>query len=140
MALKEFGDLSSRTIADMCGVGNKFVSEVRKVCLEHTSNEQQTTVNGSDGKVYPAHKPPRATEQTTKQDAVEREEAEYLQKALAFPAARVYTFPVPELGTGIQPPTNTEEDNCPRLFRAWYFGTRLNTESAGVFVRSQDHG
>lgn len=52
VALQEFGNLSSRAIADMCGVSNRFVSNMRP----------ETGVNGShltgqDGKTYPSTKP-----------------------------------------------------------------------------------
>lgn len=50
IACKEFPTISSRQIAEWCGVGNKFVSDLREVCSEHTS----PAVTGADGKQYPA--------------------------------------------------------------------------------------
>jgi len=51
-ALKEFGGLSSRAIAGLCGVSNDFVSRNR---LEQVSfNDTSPQVTGSDGKSYPA--------------------------------------------------------------------------------------
>jgi len=49
IALKEFAGLSSRQIADMCGVGYSLVQETRQVTESVTS-----TVAGADGKQYPA--------------------------------------------------------------------------------------
>ena len=48
---------SDRAIAELCGVSNRFVGEVRKqVCTVHTSTEPETRT-GRDGKEYPAPKP-----------------------------------------------------------------------------------
>ncbi len=117
VALNEFGDMSSRAIAELCGVSNHMVDRERpqQVGQNPTSTEKPTVI-GKDGKTYPATQPPRTTPKAEKQTAIEEEEAEYLQKALAFSAARVYDFFVPELGTGIQPPTNTEEDKIALAF------------------------
>ena len=52
IALREFGDLSSRAIADKCGVGHQLVLQVRQVDEASTSK-----VTGADGKSYPAKKP-----------------------------------------------------------------------------------
>lgn len=49
MALKEFANLSSRVIAQMCGVSHILVDDVRQVAESATS-----TRTGSDGKQYPA--------------------------------------------------------------------------------------
>ena len=53
IALKEFGKLSSRAIADMCGVSNNFISEIRQVSSDDTSR----SIIGRDGKQYPSTKP-----------------------------------------------------------------------------------
>jgi hypothetical protein len=53
IALVAFGGLSSRAIAEMCGVGVHLVSDNRQVCESHTS-----TVTGTDGKQYPAARKP----------------------------------------------------------------------------------
>ena len=53
IALKEFAGLSDRALADLCGVGNALVSELRKqVCDSNTSSSRK----GRDGKSYPSAK------------------------------------------------------------------------------------
>ena len=49
IALREFANLSSRAIAEMCGVSDPFVNQIRQV--QTVSTSQRT---GSDGKQYPA--------------------------------------------------------------------------------------
>jgi len=73
IALAEFGGLSSRAIAVMCGVSNDFVSRNRtdQVSFKDTSKQSgesgesdestptsRATVKGSDGKSYPATRKP----------------------------------------------------------------------------------
>lgn len=67
IALREFGKLSDRAIAEMCGVGHPFVGEIRKDQVESdsTSNsenpantalsEPPATRIGMDGKSYPVN-------------------------------------------------------------------------------------
>jgi hypothetical protein len=53
LALAEWPDLSSRALADVCGVSDVFVGEVRKqVQTDCTSSRK-----GKDGKAYPASQP-----------------------------------------------------------------------------------
>jgi hypothetical protein len=65
IALKEWPKLSSRAVAELCGVHHTFV--------EHQRPEQVATVatsrTGTDGKQYPARKEPTETETTKKEDA-----------------------------------------------------------------------
>jgi hypothetical protein len=53
IALKEFPDLSSRQIAEMCGVSNVFVTAMRP---EQVLTVNTSTVTGADGKQYPARR------------------------------------------------------------------------------------
>jgi len=61
IALAKWPEWSDRALAELCGVGNKFVGTVRsQVCLEHTSTpapEKPKTRKGKDGKEYPAPQP-----------------------------------------------------------------------------------
>lgn len=57
LALKEFGKMSDRAIADVCGVSYTFVSERRKELEQVTTVVTSQTRTGKDGKEYPAHKP-----------------------------------------------------------------------------------
>jgi len=51
LALASFGKMSDRAIADLCGVGNKFVGDMRTAtCVQDTPSTRQ----GKDGKTYPA--------------------------------------------------------------------------------------
>lgn len=61
IALAEFPTLSSRAIAELCGVSDPFVLQVRGVLTVSTSPESATSpspgpVTGADGKQYPAKK------------------------------------------------------------------------------------
>jgi hypothetical protein len=76
IALAEFGNLSSRAIAGLCGVGHEMVTAARP--LAETANATRTT---SDGRQYPAARKPaevkddeddEETEHKTKE--VQREE------------------------------------------------------------------
>jgi hypothetical protein len=53
IAVAEFPDLSSRAIADMCGVSNHMVDDARPA-LGKSPNDTRTT---SDGRQYPAKRP-----------------------------------------------------------------------------------
>jgi hypothetical protein len=56
IALKEFTTLSDRAIAELCGVGNALVSEMRKqVCDSHSTAPRK----GRDGKNYSTARSPR---------------------------------------------------------------------------------
>ena len=58
IAVKEFGGLSSRAIAELCGVSNHFVDSIRPVEV----GTVPTCRTGTDGKQYPAtRKPSRPT-------------------------------------------------------------------------------
>lgn len=50
IALREFGKLSSRQIAEMCGVSHEMVGRLRP--LEESANAQTRTT--ADGREYPA--------------------------------------------------------------------------------------
>lgn len=55
IAVKEFASLSSRAIAELCGVSDPFVGQIREA-LQPVSNATRTT---SDGRQYPATRAPR---------------------------------------------------------------------------------
>jgi hypothetical protein len=78
IALAEFGNLSSRAIAGLCGVGVHLVSDNRQVCDSHTS-----TVTGADGKQYPAARIPKrqAMFQSAEEEESFYEKAEKAEKA-----------------------------------------------------------
>ena len=57
IALREFGGLSSRAIAELCGVSNHFVDSIREA-LGTVPNATRTT---TDGRQYPARRPSRPT-------------------------------------------------------------------------------
>ena len=65
IAVKEFETLSSRAIAELCGVSNHFVDSIREA-LGTVPNATRTT---SDGRQYPA------TRATRKPTTPEEEEA-----------------------------------------------------------------
>ena len=63
MALKEFGQLSDRALAELGAVGNALVSDMRKqVCESNTS----TVRKGRDGKTYPAARSSKAEQRPAK--------------------------------------------------------------------------
>ena len=51
LAVKEFASLSSRAIAELCGVGHAFVQRIKP---SQVDSESTSTVTGTDGKQYPA--------------------------------------------------------------------------------------
>ena len=51
IALREFGGLSSRAVAEMCGVSNHMVDDLRPKALGESPNATRTT---TDGRQYPA--------------------------------------------------------------------------------------
>lgn len=69
IALREFPKLSSRAIAEMCGVGPDLVIAVRPQVSENDTSKR----TGSDGKQYPAHREPvdPPTEQIHHEEEVE---------------------------------------------------------------------
>jgi hypothetical protein len=56
IALKEFGSLSSRAIAEMCGVGDDLVLSMRKQVPENGTSHTDKVVTGKDGKQYSSRK------------------------------------------------------------------------------------
>lgn len=75
VAMREFPKLSSREIAELCGVGNQMVSEMRKVCDSHTS-----TVTGKDGKQYPATRAPKAEDEADEKPRVQSADEEMMNQ------------------------------------------------------------
>ncbi len=67
IALKEFPNLSSRAIAELCGVSVDFVSRIRPL-----SSDDNATHTTKDGRQYPATRKPREP----KEPAYKREEKE----------------------------------------------------------------
>lgn len=66
LAIKEFASLSSRAIAELCGVSKTFVENIRPDASATVANATRTT---SDGRQYPA------TRRTSKPATPEEEEA-----------------------------------------------------------------
>jgi hypothetical protein len=60
LAIREFPDLSSRALAELCGVGDQLVRTV-KPDMQVRDSRTSPTVTGSDGKKYPARMPGAAT-------------------------------------------------------------------------------
>lgn len=81
IALKEFAGMSSRALAELCGVGDQLVRTIRP---DDQVRESRTspTVTGSDGKTYPAHRPtktepePQEGKEEEERDNAETEERE----------------------------------------------------------------
>jgi len=73
IALREFPKLSSRAIAEMCGVSDMFVGNIRaeQVQTDCTCSTQRTT--GRDGKQHPAKK--KSSRKSKKGSAAEAEPA-----------------------------------------------------------------
>lgn len=70
LAIKEFASLSSRAIAELCGVSKTFVENIRPSEVATVA----TCRTGADGKQYPA------TRRTSKPATPEEEEAMYFEK------------------------------------------------------------
>ncbi len=56
IALEEFSSLSDRAIAELCGVSNQFVSNLRPQLSTVDTSDQPATRTGADGKQYPVKK------------------------------------------------------------------------------------
>ncbi len=59
--IREFPNLSSRAIAEMCGVSDRFVRDIRG----DDAGAVKPHVTGADGKQYPARRDPGAGRRLT---------------------------------------------------------------------------
>jgi len=66
IALAEFGNLSSRAIAGLCGVGDQLVRAIRPE--DQVRESRTSTVTGTDGRQYPAARKPSTNRQQTPPD------------------------------------------------------------------------
>ena len=86
IALKEFGGLSSRAIADMCGVSNHIVDSARLPLGENPNATRTTT----DGRQYPSHRtdpqPQERKEMTTTTKTTEHTKKETQKITIAPPS------------------------------------------------------
>jgi hypothetical protein len=73
IALAEFGNLSSRAIAGLCGVSDKTVEASRK---EHCGNSAIPTRTTSDGRQYPAARKPAEVKDNNDDEETEHEQKE----------------------------------------------------------------
>jgi hypothetical protein len=71
VALAEWPDLSSRSLADLCGVSHEFVQQVR----DQVSTVDTSTRKGADGKQYPAQKPIRFADMEKDEDEKDERES-----------------------------------------------------------------
>lgn len=60
IALREFGKMSDRTIAEMCAVSHTLVENMRRALSPSIGNECQSRTT-SDGRQYPAYRKPAPT-------------------------------------------------------------------------------
>ena len=58
IALREFGKMSDRAIADMCAVNDKTVASIRHTLYPAAENPHLSSRTGRDGKEYPAQRKP----------------------------------------------------------------------------------
>jgi hypothetical protein len=77
IALAEFGGLSSRAIAEMCGVHHTFVEKQRPEPLATVANATRTT---SDGRQYPATRKPAPVQNDEDDEETEHEQEEVTQE------------------------------------------------------------
>jgi hypothetical protein len=104
IALQLWPDLSSRGIADLCGVHHDLVGEVRQVADSATSK-----VKGKDGKAYPVSqpRPPRqatpadAAREDGRKDAAESSDADHDHKA-EWTAAQDWTAKAQEIAEAVK--------------------------------------
>lgn len=81
IALREFPKLSSRAIADMCGVGDQLVRSLAETSQLRESRSSEKLV-GKDGKERPATQPKRVPEPEPEPEPIyECDEFEGLDKA-----------------------------------------------------------
>jgi hypothetical protein len=102
IALQLWPDLSSRGIADLCGVGDGLVNERRQVLESSTSNR-----TGKDGKTYPASAPaskitfPDPEREDEKKDAAESADGDHDQR-LPLESARAWSGKAQEIAEAIK--------------------------------------
>ena len=81
IALREYPGLSSRQIAEMCGVHHTFVEHLRPEQVATVATSEPETRTGRDGKQYPARRqteppppkePPRQEPQEEKPESVKK--------------------------------------------------------------------
>jgi len=95
VALREFGNLSSRAIAELCGVSHWIVQQQKNEVEESSTC---LTVTGQDGKTYPATKPQqqevnRDSNTTTEQTNQPRAEAdEYVPQTTINPVSNARQY------------------------------------------------
>ena len=97
IALKEFASLSSRAIAELCGVSNHFVDSIREA-LGTVPNATRTT---SDGRQYP---PPAAHPGQPRQNKSQQEIAQQVGCAVSY----VNGIKKDKFSSEIIPPTRTD--------------------------------
>jgi hypothetical protein len=73
IALAEFGNLSSRAIAGLCGVSDPFVLKIKPTEVLTVST---STVTGTDGKQYPAARKPAEVKDDDDDEETEHEQKE----------------------------------------------------------------
>ena len=84
IALKEFPKLSSRTIAEMCGVTHTMVNTMRPIQLEESSSSKRMS---ADGRERPAH--PNGSSKKECQAEEDRQDIEDAERILADPDDKV---------------------------------------------------
>jgi len=94
VALREFGNLSSRAIADMCGVSNHVVDRMR---ADQVGQNPTSTVTGQDGKTYPATKQKQEVNRDSNETAEDAnppraEEEEYIPQTTINPVSNARQY------------------------------------------------
>jgi hypothetical protein len=117
IALAEFGNLSSRAIAGLCGVSHPFVDGMRPdKALETVSNATRTT---SDGRQYPAARKPAEVKDDDDDEETEHEQKEVHKRPIGPPSdgmqfARIAIMNLEQIKTN-----DTERGQALRVVKDW---------------------
>jgi hypothetical protein len=137
IALAEFPTLSSRAIAELCGVSAPTVAVVMGTCKTFTP---EPTVTGSDGKQYPASKPKmpkRPTEFKTPQE----EEAFYENDQTETKHKEVQTDPlsgkVDLVDIDPKQDMNSEPPNLAGLKRYWNYANKRERKAFLEYIKEE---
>ena len=107
IALEEFPKLSSRAIADLCGVSHTFIEQIRPL-----ATVAGATVLTSDGRQHPAHPNNSKKERQEEEDRQDIEDAE---RILSDPDDKAAVNPL----SSPQPSDLTRQDAPGLILRAW---------------------
>jgi hypothetical protein len=124
IALAEFGNLSSRAIAGLCGVSDKTVEASRK---EHCGSSAIPTRTTSDGRQYPAARKPAEVKDDEDDEETENEQKEVITDPLSGKAN------APDIDA--EDETNSDPPNLAGLKRYWNYANKRERKAFLQYIK-----